>query len=51
MLTPVKFNEHKNEKDENGQFTERAQKIREALARGRSKLNQVVRRTMVSGVG
>lgn len=44
-LTPQKFNEFKNEKDEGGNPTERGRKISEALARGRAKLNLIARDT------
>ena len=44
-LTPQYFNEMKNERDENGELTERARNISEALARGRDKINLLVRDT------
>lgn len=44
-LTPQKFNEFKNEKDKEGNPTERGKKISEALARGRAKLNLIARDT------
>lgn len=44
-LTPQYFNELKNEKDEEGNPTERGKLISEALARGREKINLLVRDT------
>jgi hypothetical protein len=44
-LNPTYFSELKNEKDENGELTERAKGISEALARGREKINLLVRDT------
>ena len=44
-LNPTYFSELKNEKDENGELTERAKGISEALARGREKSNLLVRDT------
>lgn len=44
-LNPTYFSELKNEKGENGQLTERAKGISEALARGREKINLLVRDT------
>ncbi len=44
-LSPQYFSELKNEKDKNGELTERAKNISEALARGRDKINMVVRDT------
>lgn len=44
-LTPQKFSEYKNETDEGGNPTERAKRISEALARGREKINLLVRDT------
>ena len=46
-LSPKHFSDLKNEKDENGQFTEQAQKITEALVRGRGKINLLVRGTFL----
>jgi len=42
-LTPQKFSEMKNEKNENGELTKRASRISEALARGRARINLAVR--------
>jgi hypothetical protein len=42
-LTPVKFSEHKNEKDKDGNLTKNARLMREALTRGRDKINMAVR--------
>ena len=44
-LNPNYFSSLKNEKDENGELTERAKGICEALARGREKINLLVRDT------
>ena len=44
-LSPQKFSEYKNEKDENGNLTERASKLSEALARGREVINAAARAT------
>lgn len=44
-LNPNYFSSLKNEKDENGELTERAKGISEALARGREKINLLVRDT------
>ena len=44
-LSPQKFSEYKNEKDESGNLTERASKLSEALARGREVINAAARAT------